>query len=136
MTGSNTALNNKHYGFAAEQQLLEYFREHGLSSERLHLAGTEDEGDLTVSLGWAEGVPEGQIVVQLKTFTPRHQDRTERALSPARVKGWWKDLAAQREAYRAHRGLAKTPPGMLVVKVKGQSWDDALIIHRLGDWAS
>jgi hypothetical protein len=128
---TNTALNNKRYGFAAEAELLQYFRDHGLISERLHLAGTEDEGDLTVQLSYSS-----PIVVQLKTFAPRSKDGSERALSASRVKVWWRDLKAQREAYRAHRGLSRVPGGLLVVKVKGQSWDDAMIIQRLGDWVS
>lgn len=128
----NTAVNNKKYGFNAEAELLTYFRDHGFATERLHLAGTEDEGDLTVV-----GYPFiTTTVVQLKTFAPRSRDGSERSLSPGKVKAWWRDLKAQREAYRAHRGLSETPGGILVVKVKGQSWDDAMIIQRLGDWAS
>jgi hypothetical protein len=126
---TNTALNNKRFGFNAEAELLQYFRDHGLISERLHLAGTEDEGDLTVQLSYSS-----PIVVQLKTFAARSAKGEDRPLPVSKVKGWWKDLKAQREAYRAHRDLRMAPPGLLVVKVKGQSWDDAMVIRRLGDW--
>ena len=93
----NTAVNNKRFGFNAEAELLQYFRDHGLISERLHLAGTEDEGDLIVQLTYSS-----PIVVQLKTFAARTTKGEDRPLP--------------------------------VSKVKGQSWDDALIIRRLGDW--
>lgn len=133
---TNTALNNKRYGFNAEAELLQYFREHGLAAERLHLTGTEDEGDLTVTLGWAEGIPEANVIVQLKTIAPRSKNGAERALTIGKAKLWLRALKGQREAYRAHRGLGRTPGGILVVKFRGQSWDDALVVHRLGDWAS
>lgn len=126
-----TAVNNKRYGFNAEAELLQYFRDHDAycdGAERLHLAGAEDEGDLVISR------LTHPVIVQLKTFTPRSRDGSERALSPSRVKVWWRDLKQQREHYRAHRGLPKAPHGILVVKVKGHSWDDAMVISRLGDW--
>jgi hypothetical protein len=131
---TNTALNNKRYGFNAEAELLQYFRDHGLASERLHLTGTEDEGDLTVTMQYMAGSLDGQVLVQLKTYAVRTQKGAERPLSHAKVKGWWKDLKQQRENYRAHRGLRRTPGGILVVKPRGASWDDAMVIHRLGDW--
>ena len=133
---TNTALNNKRFGFNAEAELLQYFRDRGLASERLHLAGTEDEGDLTVTLGGYADTPEAQVIVQLKTFASRTAKGEDRPLPVSKVKGWWKDLRAQREAYKSHRGLSRTPNGILVVKVKGQAWDDAMIIQRLGDWAA
>jgi hypothetical protein len=130
---TNTALNNKRYGFNAEAELLQYFRDHGLASERLHLTGTEDEGDLTVGMPGFD-FSQAQVLVQLKTYAVRTQKGAERPLSHAKVKGWWKDLKQQQENYRAHRGLLQTPSGILVVKPRGASWDDAMVIHRLGDW--
>jgi hypothetical protein len=130
---ANTAINNKKFGFNAEAELLQYFREHDLVAERLYLTGAEDEGDLTLKLDTLEEV---NWIVQLKTYAARTLKGAERPLPVSKVRGWWRDLAAQREAYRAHRGLSEAPGGILVVKVKGQPWDDAMIIQRLGDWAS
>ncbi len=127
---TNTAINNKKFGFNAEAELLQYFRDKRITTERLHLAGAEDEGDLLIDFF---AMP---IVVQLKTFAARTAKGAERPLPVSKVRGWWRDLAAQREAYRAHRGLSEAPGGILVVKVKGQPWDDAMIIQRLGDWAT
>jgi hypothetical protein len=129
---TNTATNNKSYGFRAEAELLQYLRDSGRPTERLYLAGTEDEGDLITY----EPVSLDPSIVQLKTYAARTAKGGERPLPVSKVRGWWKDLAAQREAYRAHRGLSEAPGGILVVKVKGQPWDDAMIIQRLGDWAS
>lgn len=132
---TNTAINNKRYGFGAEAELLQFFRDRGLSSERLHLVGAEDEGDLTVN---TPGFDFSSVthVVQLKTFAGRSKSGADRPLTPGRIKGWLRDLDAQREAYRAHRGLYEAPQGILVVKFKGTSWDDALVINSLGRWAS
>jgi hypothetical protein len=126
---ANTAINNKRVGFNAEAELMTYLRGRGILAERLYLAGKEDEGDLFVNDGhnW---------IFQLKTYQARTAKGGERPLPVSKVRGWWRDLAAQREAYRAHRGLSEAPGGILVVKVKGQPWDDAMIIQRLGDWAS
>jgi hypothetical protein len=131
MTVTNTALNNKSYGFRAEAELLQYLRDSGRPTERLYLAGTEDEGDLITYDPALRST-----IVQLKTYAARTTKGAERPLPVSKVRGWWRDLAAQREAYRAHRGLSEAPGGILVVKVKGQPWDDAMIIQRLGDWAS
>jgi hypothetical protein len=129
---SNTAVNNKRYGFNAEAELLQYFRDRNWRAERLHLVGTEDEGDLVI---WAFDWLDHPMIVQLKTYATRTAKGAERPLSHAKVKGWWKDLDQQCEHYRAHRGLEETPSGILVVKPRGASWDDAMIIQRLSGWA-
>lgn len=133
---SNTAINNKRFGFAAESELLSFLREHGsvLGAERLYLTGKEDEGDLITDYQWPDGSVHSAII-QLKTFAGRTKTGAERPLTPGRIKGWLRDLDAQREAYRAHRGLSEAPGGILVVKFKGTSWDDALVINSLGRWA-
>ncbi len=128
---TNTASANRRFGFNAEAELLQYLRDSGRPTERLYLAGTEDEGDLITY------DPDlRSTIIQLKTYSARTAKGAERPLPVSKVRGWWRDLAAQREAYRAHRGLSEAPGGILVVKVKGQPWDDAMIIQRLGDWAT
>src|ERR1700684_1861929 len=115
---TNTAINNKKYGFNAENELLQYLRGSlvGWNAERLHLTGKDDEGDLIM---WVNSIEEDGYLVQLKTFAGRTAKGQDRPLPVSKVKGWWKDLRAQREAYRAHRGLSEAPEGILVVKVKG-----------------
>jgi hypothetical protein len=129
---SNTAINNKKFGFNAENELLQYLRDSGRLTERLYLTGKEDEGDLITYIPFGLD----PVIIQLKTFAARTAKGQDRPLPVSKVKGWWRDLKAQREAYRAHRGLTEAPEGILVVKVKGQSWDDAMIIQRLGDWVA
>lgn len=128
----NTAVNNRAYGFRAEAELLQYLRDKGLKAERLHLTGTEDEGDLAVG---HKSYPDFMLIFQLKTYAPRSKDGSIRSLSHGAVKKWWKALRDQRGHYAAHRGLSELPGGILVVKPRGASWDDAMIIQRLGDWA-
>lgn len=128
---ASTAVSNKRYGFNAESELLQYLRDHGFTDvERLHLTGTEDEGDLVAKL---YGVA---CIVQLKTFSPRAANGAERPLTPGKVKAWQTALEAQMAAYKAHRGLTEGVAGVLIVKFKGTSWDDALVIQTLGRWAS
>lgn len=129
---SNTAKRNKQYGFRAEAELLEFLRANDDfldGTERLHLTGQEDEGDLVISR------MAHPIIVQLKTFSVRTQSGQERPLSPATIKRWLEALDAQKAAYEAHRGLeAGTVGGILVVKFKGRAWEDALVINSLGRW--
>lgn len=129
---SNTARRNKAYGFNAEAELLQYLRDNGVEVERLHLAGQEDEGDLIASLSGLH--PDTDMVIQLKTWTARSANGADRPLAPATLRKWLLALQDQREHYRAHRGLEWPPEGMLVVKVKGRPWDEALVISTLKDW--
>lgn len=133
---TNTAVNNKKYGFNAEAELLQHFRDRGAKIERLYLAGKEDEGDFISYFPglygneWADW----PTIIQLKTYAARTAKGAERPLTPGKLKGWLRDLDDQREAYRAHRGLSAAPGGMLVVKFKNTSWEDALVINSLGRW--
>jgi hypothetical protein len=125
----STAKTNKNYGFAMESELLEYLRNHGVADvERLPLSGTEDEGDLVIdgATGW-------DTLVQLKTFAPRTQKGVDRALTPGLILRWLRAQQEQRKNYKEHRGTVSEPETFLVVKIKGQSWDDAFVIQRLRD---
>lgn len=125
-----TAVNNKKYGFNAEAELLEYLRQAGFKDvERLHLTGAEDEGDLVAKFLGAT------MIIQLKTFSARTKTGAERPLTPGRVRVWQQDLRRQIAAYKAHRGLTEGVSGILVVKFKGTSWADALVIKSLGNWS-
>jgi hypothetical protein len=129
---TNTARNNRKYGFNAENELLQFLRDHGIEAERLHLTGKEDEGDFVAEYNNFLG--HRALIIQLKTFAARSAAGKDRPLSPTGVRNWLKALDAQREHYRAHRGLSELPDGMLIVKVKNTSWDDAFVISRLGEW--
>lgn len=134
---SNTAINNKKYGFNAENELLQHLRAKGAKVERLHLTGKEDEGDLIAYFPGLYGSDylNWPTIVQLKTFAGRTAAGEERPLTPGKVKAWLKDLDAQKAAYAAHRGLpVNHTNGVLVVKFKGSSWEDALVLNSLGRW--
>jgi hypothetical protein len=130
--GRSTASANRRFGFNAENELLQFLRERDGyfdGVERLHLTGKEDEGDLVIVSRLTH-----PVIVQLKTFAGKTAAGAERPLTPGKVKGWLRDLDSQCEAYRAHRGLSEAPGGMLVVKFKNTSWEDALVINSLGRW--
>jgi hypothetical protein len=124
---SNTVKRNRTYGFLAETELMEYLRNHGVADvEKLSLAGTEDEGDLVI-----DGASGWDTLVQLKTFAPRTQKGADRALTPGLLNRWLKAQQEQAANYKAHRDMLTDPDTFLVVKIKGQSWDDAYVIQRL-----
>lgn len=129
---SNTAKRNKTYGFNAESELLEFLRDKGFGDvERLVLAGTEDEGDLVI-----EGGTGFDTLVQLKTFAPRTQKGADRQLTPGTISKWLKAQEEQRANYVAHRNLEYTPAMMLIVKIKGMSWEQAFVIQSLKEVVS
>lgn len=124
----NTAKTNKTYGFHAEAELLGFLRDHGFVVERLVLAGDEDEGDFTLT------VNNMLHIVQLKTYTPRTRTGDERSPSMAQVQRWLKALKEQQKNYTTHRKLQSTPGGLLILRAKGTSWQDALIVQSMGNW--
>jgi hypothetical protein len=126
---SNTAKRNKAYGFNSEAELLQHLRDEGIRAERLHLTGKEDEGDLVMFPD-----NQGETIIQLKTWTPRARTGQDRALLPSTLRKWMGDLEVQRKHYAEHRGLPVTPGGMLIVRVKGRGWDEALVISQLKEW--
>jgi hypothetical protein len=130
---SNTAKRNRAYGFNAEAELLQFLRERGIEAERLYLTGKEDEGDILAE--WIPGARrDGAVVIQLKTWAQKSAKGEDRSLSPTGLRRWLQDLEDQRRHYAAHRGLSELPGGMLVVRFKGRSWDEALVISQLKEW--
>lgn len=129
---SNTAKRNRAYGFSAEAELLQFLRDNGIEAERLYLTGKEDEGDLVAT--WPDSLPGDEIIIQLKTWAPRNAKGEDRSIGPSVIANWLRDLKEQRGHYAAHRGLSELPGGMLVVRFKGRSWEDALVISQLKDW--
>jgi hypothetical protein len=126
---SSGATRNRNYGFAMESELLEYLRNRGVDDvERLALVGTEDEGDLVIDGG--TGI---DTLVQLKTFTPRSRQGSDRALTPGLILRWLRAQQEQAANYKAHRGLGFPVDTFLIVKIKGMSWDDAFVIQRLAN---
>lgn len=125
----NTATNNRNYGFHAEAELLQWFRDQGFTAERLALTGKEDEGDFVI-------VTPNQLlqIVQLKTYAPRTRTGEERSPSMAQVQRWLKALAEQRKHYAKHRGLPVVPGGLLVMRARGTSWKDALCVQSMENW--
>lgn len=134
---SNTAKRNRSYGFNAEAELLQFLRDNGINAERLYLTGKEDEGDLVAEyipghVNRGSGVED--VIIQLKTWAPRNAKGEDRSIGPSVIANWLRDLKEQRGHYAAHRGLSELPGGMLIVRFKGRSWEDALVISQLRDW--
>ena len=134
---SNTARRNRTYGFNAEAELLQFLRDNGIEAERLYLTGKEDEGDLFVSRSEIDSFGVEHVVdtiIQLKTWAPKNAKGEDRSIGPSVIANWLRDLKEQRGHYAAHRGLSELPGGMLIVRFKGRSWNDALVISQLKDW--
>ena len=134
---SNTARRNRTYGFNAEAELLQFLRDNDIEAERLYLTGKEDEGDLFVSRSEIDSFGVEHVVdtiIQLKTWAPKNAKGEDRSIGPSVITNWLRDLKEQRGHYAAHRGLSELPEGMLIVRFKGRSWNDALVISQLKDW--
>ena len=134
---SNTARRNRSYGYSCEAELLQFLRDNDIEAERLYLTGKEDEGDLFVSRSEIDSFGVEHVVdtiIQLKTWAPKNAKGEDRSIGPSVIANWLRDLKEQRGHYAAHRGLSELPGGMLIVRFKGRSWNDALVISQLKDW--
>lgn len=100
-----------------EGDIVKYLREQGIRSERLHLSGSLDEGDL-----WFEG--NRLVVVEAK--------RT-REFTPAQ---WVKEAQAEARNFAKARALAEadTPYWGVVSARRNHGIGDAYVITTLSEW--
>jgi hypothetical protein len=109
-----------------EKDLLDYFRAHNFDTERLRLAGAEDEGDLLLRT---------PVPLTLANTPDRF------VLEAKREKGfnlasWVKEARVEADNYAEHRGLM-TPPGFLVVHAaRGKGIGQSYVTTTLEEWLS
>lgn len=106
-----------------EVDLLNYFRDEGIDTERLRLTGREDEGDLLVRLYGNQ-----RFVIEAKNW---------KSLDLA---GWIKEASVERLNYAMHRGIKETDlkfPGFIVVhKARFKSISQSYVTTTLQEWVA
>lgn len=103
-------------GGAFERELLKYLREvQGLDTERLRLAGKEDEGDLLVRF------PQHRLVIEAKN------------VSRMDLAGWIREAELEANQYAAHRGIT-VPDFVVVHKAKGKATGRAYVTTTLDQY--
>lgn len=111
-------------GKAYEKELLDFFRERGYETERLRLAGVEDEGDLVV-LSF-DG--KRRFIIEAK--------RTK-SLDLA---GWTKEAHIERLNYATHRQISgdnyKFPGAIVVHKARGKGTGESYVTLTLNEFVA
>jgi Holliday junction resolvase len=99
-----------------EAQLVKWFRGHGWDSERLRLAGKDDQGDVVVR---DDGV---HIVIEAKAAV-----RFDLA-------GWLKESLVERRNYAKARGLRMDQTeAMLIIKAPGRPITESYVVQSFGE---
>jgi len=115
-----TRKSHKQRGANFESALRDWFREEGMKAERLARTGKEDEGDVYV-----ENLRNCPIIIEAKA--PGAGNRIDLA-------GWVKEAEVEAANYAKHRGIEHKVPGLVVIKARGKSIDDAYVVIRLKDY--
>jgi Holliday junction resolvase len=116
--------NARAVGSRFETDLLAYFRDAGLSAERLAKAGSLDEGDLF--LAEADGGP---------GFTVEAKARRDRN-SSLNLHAWLTEAERESSNYARARNLRDAPVPILVVKNPRHKIEDSFVVLRLKDFIS
>jgi hypothetical protein len=115
-----TRKSHKQRGANFESALRDWLREEGLKAERLARTGKEDEGDVYV-----ENFRNCPIIIEAKA--PGANGRIDLA-------GWLKEAEVEAANYAKHRNIEHKVPGIVVIKARGKSIDDAYVVIRLKDY--
>ena len=106
----------KRRGSSFETGILKFLRSKGIASERLRLAGKDDEGDIVC---FVSGRP---YVLELKA--------TARIDLPA----FWREAVTEAYNYAKARGIDPVPPAYVIVKRRQASLDQAWVVQTLEQW--
>jgi len=111
---------NKRKGTQFETDVLGWFRGRlpKAMTERLALAGANDEGDLVLMVA---GKP---YVFELK------------ATARLNLPEFWRQATVEAQNYARARGLDEVPPSYVIVKRRNASIEDAWVIQTLDQWAN
>ena len=115
-----TRKSHKQRGATLETALRDWFRSMGMKAERLARTGKEDEGDVYV-----ENFKNCPIIIEAKA--PGAGNRID-------LSGWIKEAEVEANNYGKHRNLKHKVPGIVVIKARGKSIDDAYVVIRLKDY--
>lgn len=110
---------NKRNGADYEIKLLNYFREHACSAERLRLAGKEDEGDLSVR---ASDTLPVSLVVEAKAGVN------------VRPRAWFNEAKVEAKKYGERRNMPRNPKPVLIMKSHNRPVGQSLVTLSLDDF--
>lgn len=117
----STGPRNRRKGAEWETRLLKYLRKEGFSTERLRLAGRDDEGDLAITdpdIPWP-------VVIEAKS---------PGAGQPIRLSEWVREACEEAEHYRNARMLDDRPLPVVVIKAPNKPVNEAYVVMRLDDF--
>jgi hypothetical protein len=117
----STGARNKRRGAEWEIRLLKYLRKEGFASERLRLAGRDDEGDISI-VDPDVGYP---VVIEAKA---------PGAGNPIRLSEWVREASEEAENYRNARLLDDRPLPVVVIKAPNKPVNEAYVVMRLDDF--
>ena len=106
----------KRKGSAFETGILKFLRGKGLASERLRLAGKDDEGDIVCIVA---GAP---YIFELK------------ATAKMDLPQFWREATTEAFNYAKARNLDVTPPAYVIVKRRMAGLDQSWVIQDLNQW--
>ena len=107
---------NKAKGAAFEIDVMKWFRGLGVLTERLRLAGKDDEGDLV-------------CVVAGKTYILELKNRATLSLPE-----FWREAEVEALNYAKARGIGEVPLHYVVVKRRNSGIENAWVIQDLKQW--
>jgi Holliday junction resolvase len=110
--------SHKRRGAKWETDLVTWFRERGLTANRLARTGREDEGDVEFSS------VNGMVLIEAKA--PGESGRMD-------LSGWMKEAVVEAGHYAKHRNQTVAPLPVVVIKARGKSIEDAYVVMRLED---
>ena len=111
---------NKRKGTQFETDVLGWFRGRlpKAMTERLALAGANDEGDLV-------------LIVAGKPYVLELKARTKLDLPQ-----FWREAVVEAQNYAKARNLDTVPPSYVIVKRRSAGIEDAWVIQTLDQWAN
>ena len=107
---------NKRKGSAFETGILKFLRSKGLASERLRLAGKDDEGDIVCMVA---GQP---YIFELK------------ATAKMDLPQFWREATTEAFNYAKARGIDPVPPAYVIVKRRMAGLEQSWVVQDLTQW--
>jgi Holliday junction resolvase len=107
---------NKRKGSLFETSILKWLRSKGVSSERLRLAGKDDEGDIVAIVAGQPYIFELKATVKMD------------------LPQFWREATTEAANYAKARGLDIVPPAYVIVKRRMAGLEQSWVIQDLEQW--
>ena len=101
-----------------ETGIMKLLRNMGINTERLRLAGKDDEGDIVCLIAGQPYIFELKAHVKLS------------------LPEFWEQAVNEAKNYAAARGLEKVPPAYVIVKRRNAGLEQSWVIQDLEQWVN